>query len=118
MGQGSATRIPEDSLYFRSVERFGEQIVSPQIQGFGPEARVGVSIRDYYFDIAGELACKVQYVQPITVGESGFGEQHVVVLLLKLSARVPDSFHMIEFHGKGSEHLRESAGIVAMSGNE
>src|SRR5947209_6395233 len=82
------TSVIQNATHLRLVKRLGDQVVSSDIQGFGPEPRVGVRVGHDHFHVLGAFAGEPQGIAPRSIGEGGFGQDDIVFVLPKLGARV------------------------------
>src|SRR3954467_3827832 len=80
--------VIQDAPHLRLVKRLCDEVVRPDVQGFGPEPCIGVRIGHNHFKVLRTFAGKTEGVVPGSIGEGGFGQDDVVFVLPKLGARV------------------------------
>ena len=56
----------------------GEQVISAEVERFGPETGIGLRIGDDHFGCPRAFADQLQDIQPPAIGQGGFGENQVV----------------------------------------
>src|SRR3954464_13865684 len=87
--------VMQDAAHLGGVERLRDQVVGAEVEGLRPETGVGLRVGDNDLELLRGFAGQTQGVEPVTVGEGGFGEDDVVLVLAKLSARVPQRACMV-----------------------
>src|ERR1039458_9328986 len=103
--------VIQDAADFGFVEGLGEQVVSAQFEGFGPETGIRLRIGDDHFGFPRAFADEVQDIEPLAIGQVGFGKNDVVIRLVEprtrmaAMARAPTSREAYAAFGRGGERL-------------
>src|ERR1017187_5772003 len=63
--------VIQDAADFGFVEGLGEQVVSAQVEGFGPETGIRLRIGDDHFGFPRAFADQVQDIEPLAIGQLG-----------------------------------------------
>src|ERR1035437_7643141 len=97
--------VEQDAADFGFVEGLGEQVVGAGVERFGPEMGIGLGIGDDHFSFPRAFADEMQDIQPLAIGQGGFGENEFVLLLVEAGTRLVQGWHVLQLKGKRMQHL-------------
>src|SRR6185437_8887154 len=103
--------IPENAADLGLVEGLRDQVVSAQVQRFRPEAGIGGCIGDQNLHVARAIPGNVQSIQPVSIGQVGFGENELNFIVAKHGARLLQTVSVFDFERELVQHAREAVSV-------
>src|ERR1019366_4453192 len=104
LGRRARAGVVQDAADFGFVEGLGEQIVSAEVERFGPKTGIRLRIGDDHFGFPRAFADQMQDILPLAVGQGGFGQDNVVLLPAEEGTRILKRWHVLQLQGKRMQH--------------
>src|ERR1035437_1373250 len=118
LGRRPRAGVIQDAADFGFVEGLGEQVVSAQVEGFGPETGIRLRIGDDHFGFSRAFADEVQDIEPLAIGQVGFGKNDVVIRLVEPRTRMAQRWRVLQLQGKRMQHLGEVESVFLAPGDK